>query len=200
MPLASSQTFRVQRPLAWTALFSYGHGQLCVAVSATWSLSLASASFVIIMIIISFLISRGLMQTPDVAAEAAPTGFTEVFENQRRMPIQGWGSKLLPTDRSPWSSADGRQKCVVGYSRGALYMWVANRAVGSPLCSWSIIEEITCPAGREWAGDWRLDGRNGSVDGWEYAFDFSATFSRKQSLFLHNVRRRRWVRDHRAIA
>jgi hypothetical protein len=66
------------------------------------------------------------------------------------------------------------------------------------LISWALLEAVPCPVGQVWMGPWRLDASAGTVDGWEFAFDFPSAFSRSQNILLHNVRRRRWVRDHRA--
>lgn len=34
----------------------------------------------------------------------------ETYENQRYLPVKGWGNFMLPTDRAKWSSRDGKRK------------------------------------------------------------------------------------------
>ena len=43
----------------------------------------------------------------DLAQAAAQEG-SDVYENQRKYPLKGWSSKLLPTDRGRFSSEDGK--------------------------------------------------------------------------------------------
>ncbi len=62
--------------------------------------------------------------------------------------------------------------------------------------SWSHVDEVPCPPGHKWTGPWRLDAGSGPLVGWVFAFDFSAAYSEQQNLLLHNVRRRRWVRNY----
>eukprot|EP01083_Nonionella_stella_P281202 956837_1 len=99
------------------------------------------------------------------------------YENQRYFLGQGWISKLLPTDRSPWSDENG----VVALDREISFIL--------PSDDW------------EWTAPWEVDHRHnqpGSVDvhGWEYAHDFPRKYCSRQS-WCTNVRRRRWIRIRR---
>lgn len=95
----------------------------------------------------------------------------EIFENQRRYPLSGWGTKMLPTDRCSWSSRDGSVERTKN----------------------EIEHEI--PDVYKWTSDWEVEKRDGVTDaeGWSYAFDFPAQYYPEQS-FNRHVRRRRWVR------
>ena len=90
--------------------------------------------------------------------EAASAYIEEVFENNRYMPLQGWGSSypghLLPTDSvKRWSRLHATQ------------------------CSDVLRELVSIPPGWKWAHTWKKDMRGaevGAVDseGWSYAVDF----------------------------
>eukprot|EP00898_Chlorokybus_atmophyticus_P001275 jgi/Chlat1/2148/Chrsp17S02730 len=106
----------------------------------------------------------------------------EVFENQRYIPIKGWGSKghFLPTDRKHWSWRDGSHS--------------SEEFVEPPL-----------PEDWSWTSEWRVE-TTGHVDkeGWCYASDFPklryppSESARKKGI-LDFVRRRRWVRERRRV-
>ena len=108
---------------------------------------------------------------PALSISVAQTSEIEVWENERHYPWVGWSSKLLPTDRSAWSSSKGKK--------------MPSRDNIPPSTGWT------------WSGIWQLDVAVGDGQGWEYAFDFSGTMSYWGSKFkkgTHFVRRRRWVR------
>ena len=98
---------------------------------------------------------EGCELSPD---EAASAYIEEVFENNRYMPLQGWGSSypghLLPTDSvKRWSRLHASQ------------------------CSDVLRELVSIPPGWKWAHTWKKDMRGaevGAVDseGWSYAVDF----------------------------
>lgn len=99
----------------------------------------------------------------------------EVYENERWFPIEGFGNRLLPTDRPKFSNIDGTE----------------NRAINSvrlPSACWI------------WEGDWQLertlDGEPLDHDGWTYAIDFPAKYYPKKS-WNTCVRRRKWIRMRR---
>lgn len=99
----------------------------------------------------------------------------EVYENERWFPIEGFGNRLLPTDRPKFSNVDGTE----------------NRAINSirlPSACWI------------WEGDWQLectlDGEPLDHDGWTYAIDFPAKYYPKKS-WNTCVRRRKWIRMRR---
>lgn len=114
------------------------------------------------------------------------------YENQRRYPLKGWTTSMLPTDRWAWSSEDGKKE----RTREQL--------------------DQTLPSGYRWATDWRvvtgvnaaspstLAASGSSVDasridshGWSYAFDFMKGGSSRyhQKAGFHDwVRRRMWKR------
>ena len=79
-------------------------------------------------------------------SQQQPREELELFENQRFMPLRGWGSRgfLLPTERRRWSvGRDG------------------NRVAPSS----SDFPAQSLPPGREWDGPWRVDdGGTGVVD------------------------------------
>lgn len=97
----------------------------------------------------------------------------ESYENQRWIPIEGFSTtRMLPTDRSKFSSMDG----------------LVNREISKirlPSMAW------------QWDGDWHLeqtlDGEPLDHDGWTYAVDFPMKYSAKKS-WNSCVRRRKWVR------
>jgi tectonin beta-propeller repeat-containing protein 1 len=102
----------------------------------------------------------------------------ESYENERWLPIDGFSSRLLPTDRFHFSSIDG----------------TVNRAVDKirlPSMAW------------QWEGDWHLDctleGQPLDHDGWTYAVDFPATYHAKKC-WKSCVRRRKWIRFRRYCA
>ena len=108
---------------------------------------------------------------PELSISVAQTSEIEVWENERHYPWVGWSSKLLPTDRSAWSSSKGKK--------------MRARDGMPPSAGW------------RWFGVWQLDVSLGDSEGWEYAADFSGIISHWVGTFkktIHFVRRRRWVR------
>eukprot|EP00760_Papus_ankaliazontas_P036190 PhM_4_TR823/c0_g1_i1/m.4804/K19525/VPS13A_C; vacuolar protein sorting-associated protein 13A/C len=94
--------------------------------------------------------------------------FVETYENERDFKLFGWTKKLLPTDRPVWSSRDGKKE--------------------------QHKDSFVLPHGWQWAGDWFLvNDERSDKDGWEYAFDFPASYHPKKG-FTDNVRRRCWKR------
>lgn len=94
------------------------------------------------------------------------------------MPIEGFSSRLLPTDRYHFSNADG----------------TINRS----------IDKIRLPSmAWQWEGDWQkeltLDGQPLDHHGWTYAVDFPAQFYPKKQ-WTSCVRRRLWVRSRKYAA
>ncbi|KAJ8680209.1 hypothetical protein QAD02_015996 [Eretmocerus hayati] len=102
----------------------------------------------------------------------------EAFENERWNPVEGFGGRLLPTDRYHFSNQDG----TVDRSRDKVKL---------PSMAW------------QWEGDWyietTLDGQPLDHDGWTYAVDFPAKYSGKKQ-WKSCVRRRKWVRYRRYSA
>ena len=97
---------------------------------------------------------------------------TEVWENQRKY-FGRWSAKLLPTDRAPWSSRDGK---ATFNTKGGVEHY----------------------RGWKWVDEWRVDMTSmpADKDGWQYAVDFSGpggSFSDSSGVFK-SVRRRRWMR------
>lgn len=102
----------------------------------------------------------------------------ESYENERWFPIEGFGGRLLPTDRPKYSNWDGTE----------------SRSIDSirlPSMAW------------QWESDWQLEctlnGEPLDHDGWTYAIDFPATFYAKKS-WNSCVRRRKWFRYRRYAA
>lgn len=102
----------------------------------------------------------------------------ETYENERWFPIEGFGNRMLPTDRPKFSNADGTE----------------NRPTDTiqvPSLAW------------QWEGKWQLESTlNGEPldhDGWTYAMDFPAKFYPKKT-WNSCVRRRKWVRYRRYSA
>ena len=109
---------------------------------------------------------------------ASPT--VSVYENQRFYPLLGWSSKLLPTDRPPFSNARGTREL--------------SRKQFKLLPRW------------RWTSGWEVVRDEATdVDGWSYAIDFSSTSRRGEyrgvhrKAFIHTVRRRKWVRHRQAM-
>lgn len=102
----------------------------------------------------------------------------EAYENERWLPIEGFSSRMLPTDRFHFSSVDG----------------LVSRS----------IEKIRLPSmAWQWEGDWTLDctldGQPLDHDGWSYALDFPARYQPEKKWNSY-VRRRKWVRYRRYSA
>ncbi|KAF2895160.1 hypothetical protein ILUMI_11013 [Ignelater luminosus] len=102
----------------------------------------------------------------------------ESYENERWIPIEGFTSRLLPTDRYHFSSVDG----------------TVDRA----------IDKIRLPSmAWQWEGDWQLEltlaGQPLDHNGWTYAVDFPAQYYPKKQ-WKSCVRRRLWVRSRRYSA
>ncbi|XP_066998371.2 tectonin beta-propeller repeat-containing protein isoform X2 [Anabrus simplex] len=102
----------------------------------------------------------------------------ESYENERWLPVEGFSSRLLPTDRYHFSSQDGTRDRT-------------KEKIALPSMAW------------QWEGDWHLetslDGQQLDSDGWTYAVDFPANFHPKKQ-WKSCVRRRKWIRYRRYIA
>jgi tectonin beta-propeller repeat-containing protein 1 len=96
----------------------------------------------------------------------------ESYENERWLPLDGFSSRLLPTDRYHFSSRDGTKDRSIDRIR-------------LPSMAW------------QWEGDWQLeltlDGQPLDHDGWSYAVDFPAQFGPLKQ-WKSCVRRRKWIR------
>ncbi|XP_026682264.1 LOW QUALITY PROTEIN: tectonin beta-propeller repeat-containing protein 1-like [Diaphorina citri] len=96
----------------------------------------------------------------------------EVYENQRWNPIEGFVSRLLPSDRYEWSNKDGTQNRTLENIRLPSFAW-------------------------EWESSWQmeltLDGQPLDHDGWTYATDFPNTYT-PYNTWTSGVRRRKWFR------
>ncbi|XP_064789573.1 tectonin beta-propeller repeat-containing protein 1-like isoform X1 [Oncorhynchus masou masou] len=99
----------------------------------------------------------------------------ETFENQRWNPMDNFSDRLLPSDRWQWSN-------ITGLEHQPLDSFFL------PSTNW------------EWEGDWYIDGNFGGEptekEGWTYAMDFPATYT-KDKKWNSCVRRRRWIRYRR---
>ncbi|KAL0983927.1 hypothetical protein UPYG_G00134850 [Umbra pygmaea] len=96
----------------------------------------------------------------------------DAYENQRWNPVDNFSDRLLPSDRWQWSDITGLEH--------------------RPLDSFLL------PSGNwEWEGGWYIDenfgGEATEKDGWTYAMDFPATYT-KDKKWNSCVRRRRWIR------
>ena len=103
----------------------------------------------------------------------------ETYENQRWNPMDGFsGTKLLPTDRAAYSTADGLQER-------------SKESLRLPSMAW------------QWESNWYLETsfNREKLDnhGWTYAVDFPAEYHSKKG-FTSCVRRRKWIRYRRYIA
>ncbi|KAM9837463.1 tectonin beta-propeller repeat-containing protein 1 [Aulostomus maculatus] len=112
----------------------------------------------------------------NVQASDLPIRFQEeTYENQRWNPVDGFSDRLLPSDRWQWSDVTGLQ-----------HQPLDNFLL--PSSSW------------EWEGDWYMDenfeGEPTEKEGWSYAIDFPATYT-KDKKWNSCVRRRRWLRHRR---
>ncbi|KAL1459638.1 hypothetical protein WDU94_011602 [Cyamophila willieti] len=96
----------------------------------------------------------------------------EVYENQRWNPIEGFVSRLLPTDRYQWSNKDGTQNRTLESIRLPSFAW-----------EWE----------SSWTKDLTLDGQPLDHDGWTYAIDFPNTYTPTKT-WSSGVRRRKWFR------
>ncbi|KAM8729721.1 tectonin beta-propeller repeat-containing protein 1 [Acanthopagrus schlegelii] len=99
----------------------------------------------------------------------------ETYENQRWNPIGGFSDHLLPSDRWQWSDITG----------------LKHQPLDSfelPSSSW------------DWEGDWYVDenfeGEPTEKEGWTYAIDFPAFYTKNKKM-TSCVRRRRWLRYRR---
>ncbi|CUF52755.1 Hypothetical protein, putative [Bodo saltans] len=124
-----------------------------------------------------FRTSSSMMTSSSAIAHATASTTThvevktvETFENQRKYPIKGWSSSLMPTDRSKWSSRDGKDSLPK--------------------------EAFALPEGWEWDGDWEVYVGEGFTDksGWAYAVDFPSGKYTPREEMLDYVRRRCWRR------
>ena len=93
-----------------------------------------------------------------------------VYENQRWWLGNGWGSRLLPYERTRFSSEDGKDRFV-------------------DMASFDLI----LPAGWIWEQKWRVQATPGRTnrDGWEYGDNCWQTWGPSDR---HFTRRRLWVR------
>ncbi|XP_071037435.1 tectonin beta-propeller repeat-containing protein 1 isoform X2 [Parasteatoda tepidariorum] len=100
------------------------------------------------------------------------------YENERWNPLNGFSTKLLPTDRPHWSSADG----LVSLPQEGFHL---------PSKSW------------DWEEDWyiedNLDGQPLEPEGWMYATDFPTKYGPNKT-WNSLVRRRKWIRYRRFCA
>lgn len=99
----------------------------------------------------------------------------EVFENERWFPIEGFGNRLLPTDRSKFSNMNGMENRPINSIRLPSACWI-----------WE----------SEWQLELTLEGEQLDHDGWTYAIDFPAKYYPKKS-WNTCVRRRKWIRSRR---
>ncbi|XP_019761431.1 tectonin beta-propeller repeat-containing protein isoform X1 [Dendroctonus ponderosae] len=102
----------------------------------------------------------------------------ESYENERWLPIEGFSSRLLPTDRFHFSNDDG----------------TVDRA----------IDKIRLPSmAWQWEGDWQieltLNGQPLDHNGWTYAVDFPSQYYPKKQ-WKSCVRRRLWTRTAKYCA
>uniref|UniRef100_A0A3Q2QXJ7 Tectonin beta-propeller repeat-containing protein 1 n=1 Tax=Fundulus heteroclitus TaxID=8078 RepID=A0A3Q2QXJ7_FUNHE len=112
----------------------------------------------------------------NVHASDLPIRYQEdTYENQRWNPVDGFSDRLLPSDRWQWSDSSGLQhQPLNGFQL--------------PSSTW------------EWEGDWHVDenleGEPTEKEGWTYAMDFPAAYT-KDKKWNSCVRRRRWLRYRR---
>ncbi|XP_065098619.1 tectonin beta-propeller repeat-containing protein 1 [Paramisgurnus dabryanus] len=99
----------------------------------------------------------------------------ETYENQRWNPVDGFSDRLLPSDRWQWSDVTGLNH--------------------QPLSGFQLPSENW-----EWEADWHVDenigGEPTEKEGWTYAMDFPATYT-KDKKWNSCVRRRRLIRYRR---
>ncbi|KAK5615338.1 Tectonin beta-propeller repeat-containing protein 1 [Crenichthys baileyi] len=112
----------------------------------------------------------------NVHASDLPIRYQEhTYENQRWNPVDGFSDRLLLSDRWQWSDITGLQHQPLD-------------SFQLPSSSW------------EWEGDWHVDenleGEPTEKEGWTYAMDFPATYT-KDKKWNSCVRRRRWLRYRR---
>ncbi|XP_047231963.1 tectonin beta-propeller repeat-containing protein 1 isoform X2 [Girardinichthys multiradiatus] len=112
----------------------------------------------------------------NVHASDLPIRYQEhTFENQRWNPVDGFSDRLLLSDRWQWSDITGLQHQHLD-------------SFQLPSSNW------------EWEGDWyvdeNLEGEPTEKEGWTYAMDFPATYT-KEKKWNSCVRRRRWLRYRR---
>ena len=100
------------------------------------------------------------------------------YENERWIPVEGFGSNLLPTDRPNFSNILGTQRR-------------DRESVDVPSLAWV------------WDDQWHIDtlfnGVQLEMGGWTYAVDFPAEYYPKKG-FTSCVRRRKWIRHRRYVA
>ncbi|KAF4106692.1 tectonin beta-propeller repeat-containing protein 1 [Onychostoma macrolepis] len=99
----------------------------------------------------------------------------ETYENQRWNPVDGFSDRLLPSDRWLWSDVTGLKHQPLGDFQLPSENW-------------------------EWEADWYMDenfgGEPTEKEGWTYAIDFPANYT-KDKKWNSCVRRRRWIRYRR---
>ncbi|KAK9834254.1 hypothetical protein WJX81_000411 [Elliptochloris bilobata] len=111
----------------------------------------------------------------DVVAE-------EVFENERFMPLRGWGARgnLLPGERGRFSTRSGAR-------------------------SWPDFPDVRLPDGWQWEGPWEVEVSRGTdPSGWSYAVDWGGLSyppppSAAYRKLCDFVRRRHWLRRRRRV-
>ena len=100
------------------------------------------------------------------------------YENERWNPMEGFCSKLLPTDRPNYSIIEGTQAR-------------EKESVHLPTMAWM------------WDDEWHIDtlfnGVQLPIGGWTYAVDFPTEYHPKKG-FTSCVRRRRWIRHRKYVA
>ncbi|XP_006889825.1 PREDICTED: tectonin beta-propeller repeat-containing protein 1 [Elephantulus edwardii] len=99
----------------------------------------------------------------------------EAYENQRWNPMGGFCVKLLPSDRWQWSDVTGLQ-----------HRPLDGVALPSPHWEWEAA----------WYVDENFAGEPTEKEGWTYAIDFPATYT-KDKKWNSCVRRRKWIRYRR---
>jgi hypothetical protein len=104
--------------------------------------------------------ARDIVRSSDVEYKTC-----EAFENQRWFPIVGWGARLLPTDRKPWSDESGR----------IAILDLATQLDASLGEGWEIRE------------GWH------AKSGWQYAVDFPSVDWTPSPTKLSCVRRKNWT-------
>lgn len=111
-------------------------------------------------------------------------GIAESYENQRFMPLKGWGNSLLPTDRAKFSDKDGkRSQPLEGMVLSSLFFFrhpgillffflsyyfhsmcsVSSNLSSLPRSHESYVD-VALPEGWAWRGPWYLAPERLDVD------------------------------------
>ena len=90
--------------------------------------------------------------TAETAPEGTKFNTKQIWENQRKYPLTGWGKKMLPTDRLKYNWGDDHKDARTQ---------TAN------------LDDVAPGRGWVWCSEWRVE-HDGDVDkeGWKYAGDF----------------------------